>query len=316
MGMPATGEQHVLTREGTGGTVTATVAELAASLRRLVVDGVELVQDYPADALPSQASGIVLVPWPNRVRDGRWTLRERQGPGSSVQQLDLTEPSKGNASHGLLRNTGYAVTALEESAVTLSARVFPQHGWPFHLDTSVRYELVDDGLLVTHGIRNTGDAAAPVGIGCHPFLRVGDVPMRELTVTVRADRMLTTDERSLPTGERPVEGSDRDPRAGLPLAGVDLDTTYTGLAAAEDGRVRHRLTAPSGEGVELHADPAFAWAQVFTSTVYEGPDGRTDAVAIEPMTCPPDALNSGDGLVVLQPDEQWIVDWGLTRLRG
>ncbi len=309
MGIPATGEQHVLTLPGGRGPVTAVVAELAASLRHLRVGDVELVQDYARDALPSQASGIVLVPWPNRVRDGRWTL------DGAVQQLDLTEPARGNASHGLLRNTGYRVTDRSDAAVTLSASVFPQHGYPFHLETSVRYELVEDGLVVRHGVRNAGDGVAPVGIGCHPFLRVGDTPMRQLTVTVAAERMLVADERSLPVGEVPTAGSDRDPRAGLPLAAAELDTTYTGLQQV-DGRVRHRLTAPSGEAVELHADPAFAWAQVFTSSVYETDEGRVDAVAIEPMTCPPDALNSGAGLTWLEPDEQWLVDWGLTHLRG
>ena len=308
MATPATGEQHVLTLDGARGTVTAVVAELAAGLRRVRVGDTEIVQDYAPDALPSQASGIVLVPWPNRVRDGRWEL------DGAVQQLDVTEPSKGNASHGLLRNTGYRVTDRSDSAITLSARVFPQHGYPFHLDTSVRYELVDDGVLVTHGIRNAGGGRAPVGVGCHPFLRVGDAPMRELTVTVAAAAMLETDERSLPVRQVGVDGSDRDPRSGLPLASIDLDTTYTDLVAAPDGRVRHRLTAPSGEGVELHADPAFSWAQVFTSTVYATEDGPIDAVAVEPMTCPPDALNSGEGLVLLEPDEQWIVDWGLTHL--
>lgn len=307
MAIPATGEQHVLTLHGERGTVTAVVAELAASLRRLRVGETDLVQDYGRDALPSQASGIVLVPWPNRVRDGRWTL------DGAVQQLDLTEPAKGNASHGLLRNTGYRVTDRADSAVTLSAAVFPQHGYPFHLETSVRYELVEDGLVVRHGIRNAGEGAAPVGIGCHPFLRVGDTPVSELTVTVAAERMLVSDVRSLPVGDAPTAGSDLDPRTGLLLGAVDLDTTYTDLRQV-DGRVRHRLAAPSGEAVELHTDPAFAWAQVFTSSVYETDEGRIDAVAIEPMTCPPDALNSGDGLTWLGPDEQWLVDWGLTHL--
>ena len=146
MAVPATGEQHVLTFDG--GAVTATVAELAASLRALVVDGLSLVQDYGSDALPSQASGIVLVPWPNRVRGGRWEL------DGQPQQLDLTEPSRGNATHGLLRNTGYRVTDRSDAALTLTAPVFPQHGYPFRLDTSVRFELDADGLTVTHGLRN------------------------------------------------------------------------------------------------------------------------------------------------------------------
>ncbi|RIX30417.1 aldose 1-epimerase family protein [Amnibacterium setariae] len=304
--MPATGEQHVLRLEADGREVVGVVAELAASLRRVVVDGTDIVQDYGADALPSGASGIVLVPWPNRVRDGRWTL------DGKPQQLDLTEPSKGNASHGLLRNTGYRVTDRSESAITLSATVFPQHGWPFHLDTSVRYELTPTGIAITHGVHNVGTGTAPFGVGCHPYLRVGDTPMRDLVVTVSGMRMLETDERSLPVREVPVT-PERDLRAGAALRDLDLDTAYTGLEVV-DGAVRHRLTAPDGRAVELAADPVFAWTQVFTNDVYDTDDGRIDAVAIEPMTCPPDALNSGEGLIRLEPGEQWVAGWRLSLL--
>ncbi|MGN6446544.1 aldose 1-epimerase family protein [Amnibacterium sp.] len=313
--MPATGTQHVLRLDGPDGPVTGVVAELAASLRRIRVGDVDLVQDYGADALPSGASGIVLVPWPNRIRDGRWTLRSPEDPAldGKPQQLDLTDPAKGNAIHGLLRNTGYRVTDSSESAITLSATVFPQHGYPFHLEASVRYALKPDGLDVVLGVHNVGEGTAPFGVGCHPYLRVGDTDMRDLVVTVSGDRMLETDERSLPIREVPVDGP-KDLRSGAPLRGLDLDTAYTGLATV-DGRVRHRLTAPDGTVVELAADPVFGWVQVFTNDVYETDDGRIDAVALEPMTCPADAFNSGKGLMWLTPGEQWVGGWSLSLLR-
>src|SRR3954452_18870900 len=160
--MLPTGEQFRLTLDGSLGRVTATVTELAASLRALTVGGRPLVHEYPDSLIPPYGAGIVLVPWPNRVREGRWTLNGKE------QRLDITEPSSGNATHGLLRNTGYRVTDLEEGAVTLAATVFPQHGYPFLLETSVRYELTDDGLTVTHGIVNAGEDRAPVAIGAHP----------------------------------------------------------------------------------------------------------------------------------------------------
>jgi aldose 1-epimerase len=309
MAAPATGEQHSLTRSGPSGTVTATIAELAASLRSVVVDGAALVQDYGADAPPSQASGIVLVPWPNRIRDGRWTQ------GGAQQQLDLTEPSRGNATHGLLRNTGYRVTDRSESAITLSAPVFPQHGYPFHLDTSVRFALDEDGITVTHGLHNVGSAPAPVGIGAHPYLRVGDTPFAQLTVTVAASTAILADDAKIPVGERDVDGTDLDLRAGRRLEGLSIDQGYTGIAF-EDGLVRHHLTAPDGSGTELWAEPDFAYTQVFTTDIYETDDGRISAVAIEPMTCAADAFNSGRGLRWLDPGEQWVTSWGLRRLRA
>jgi aldose 1-epimerase len=307
MAAPATGDQFVLTFDG--GAVTATVAELGASIRELAVDGVRLVQDYGADAIPSQASGVTLVPWPNRVRDGRWGLDGAQ------QQLDLTEPKAGNAIHGLLRNTGYRVTDRRDEAITLTAPVFPQHGYPFHLDTSVRFETGADGLTVTHGLLNAGDAPAPVGIGVHPYLRVGDTPFPDLTVTLAAATAIVADDAKIPVGERSVEGTDLDLRSGRRLAGLTLDQGYTDIALT-DGRVRHRVTAPDGSGVELWAEPDFAYAQVFTTDIYETDDGKISAVAIEPMTCAADALNSGRGLRWLEPGDQWVTSWGLSLIRA
>ena len=257
--------------------------------------------------MPRPPGPPVLVPWPNRVAGARWTW------DGAAQQLDVTEPSTGNASHGLLRNTGYWVTDSAEDAVTLSAPVFPQHGYPFHLDTSVRYELTDDGITVTHGIHNAGPRAAPVGIGAHPYLRVGDTPMRDLVLTVAADSYFVLDEHQIPGEERAVDGTPYDLRGGAPLAGATLDVPLAGLRPV-DGSIRHRLTAPDGSGTELWADPEFAYTQVFTNEHYASADGIVDAVAVEPMTCAPDALNSGRGLRWLEADEQWVVNWGIRRL--
>jgi aldose 1-epimerase len=308
MSLP-TGDQHHLHAEGPNGPVTATVVELAAGIRALSVGGVELVQDYAADSLPSWGSGIVLVPWPNRVAGARWTDDD-----GTAQQLDITEPSRGNAIHGLLRNTGYRVTDRANDAITLTAPVFPQHGYPFHLDTSVRYELGADGITVTHGVRNAGDRPAPVGIGAHPFLRIGDTPMRDLTVTVRAGTWFEVDERMIPVAEHPVAGTEYDLSRGRPLADATLDTAFGDVELQDDGRARHRLTAPNGAGVELWGSEDFRFTQVFTTGRYVSPSGVIDAVAIEPMTCPPDALNSRQGLRMLAPDEQWVTSWGIRYL--
>ena len=144
-----TGEQFALRLDGPLGEVTAVVTELAASLRALRVGGVALVQEY-AEVLgpPPGGAGIVLVPWANRVAGARWRL-----DGVELR-LDVTEPRTGNASHGLLRNTGYAVLDRSESALTLGATVFPQHGYTFHLGTFVRYLLVEYGQTVTHMLVN------------------------------------------------------------------------------------------------------------------------------------------------------------------
>ena len=304
-----TGEQFRLT--GTWGitstetsTTEAIVTELAAGLRTLTVGGMHLTEPYRENAKPSFGNGIVLVPWPNRVRDGLWTLDGEE------QQLDVTEPKLGNAIHGLLRNTAYRLLDRSDASVTLGATVFPQHGYPFLLETSVRYEVHVGGLSVTHSIRNRSDAAAPVAIGAHPFLRVGDAPIEDLTIEVHAGTWFEADARQNPIAEHPVNGTGYDLSSGRRVGDLSLDTAF-GAMQADGGVARHRLTATDGRWVELWQEADFGYVQVFTAPEFEREDGKGLAVAIEPMTAPPNALNSGEGLRWLEPKDTWTLSWGI-----
>ncbi|MCU1545331.1 MAG: hypothetical protein JWP30_431 [Homoserinimonas sp.] len=297
-----TGEQFVLSRPSAGGGSRAIITELAAGLRSLSIDGVDITEPYADHSSPPFADGIVLVPWPNRVKDGIWMLEGEK------QQLDLTEVDRHNAIHGLLRNTAYRVVEQSEDALTLAATVFPQHGYPFLLDTTVRYELLEDGLRVTHGIVNQGDKIAPVAIGVHPFFRIGDVSVGALTLSINATSRFETDARLNPTGEVPVDGTNFDLRGGRSVGGLELDHAFSGLTP-EDGVIRHRLCAPDGRSLQLWQDAEFPYVQVFTTREFPNADGI--AIAIEPMTAPPNALNSGEGLRWLRPGESWSVSWGV-----
>ena len=305
-----TGEQFALRRGSGHREVTAVVTELAASLRSLRVGGLPLVQEY-ADELgpPPGGAGIVMVPWPNRVAGARWTL------DGVEQRLDVTEPSTGNAIHGLLRNTGYLPLDQTPDSVTLAATVFPQHGYPGHLGTTVRYALVDDGVEVAHTVVNHGATPAPVALGAHPYLRVGDTPSDDLVVTVAAETYLETDDRAIPVGERPVAGSPYDLRDGRRVGDTRLDTCFTDLTADADAH-RHRLVAPDGSGVELWSDLQCGFVQVYANRAFPMPAGPGTAVAVEPMTAAPDALNSGRGLTWLPPGATWQVAWGIRSLRA
>ena len=300
-----TGEQFQLTGSWGNHRSHAIITEVAAGLRSLVVDGVQITEPFPESASPSYANGIVLVPWPNRVKDGLWLLNGK------TQQLDLTEPEAHNAIHGLLRNTAYQPIERSAAAVTLAATVFPQHGYPFLLETTVRYELLVGGLSVTHSIRNGSDAAAPVAVGAHPFLRVGETPIADLTLRVAADSWFESDDRQIPVAEHPVAGTAYDLRQGRRVGELTLDTAF-GSVAMVDGIARHRLTAPDGRFVELWQESDFAFVQVFTPGVFGRQSAPGLAVAIEPMTAPPNALSTGQGLRWLQPNEFWTLSWGIS----
>jgi hypothetical protein len=194
--------------------------------------------------------------------------------------------------------------------ITLTAQVFPQNGYPFHLDTAVHYALHNDRLAVTHTVTNIGAVAAPVAIGAHPFLTIGDVPTDQLTLTVAAQRHITVDERLNPIGSRLVAGTPYDLRAGRVVADLDLDDAWSDLDII-DGGSTHSLTAPDGRTVSLWADDQHNYLQVFTTRRY--PDGgrHVTAVAVEPMTAPADAFNSGEGLKWRAPRQQWSVSWAI-----
>lgn len=294
-----------------GGT-RALIGSVGAVLRSLVIDGVAASEPTAAAAAPRFASGIVLSPWPNRVRDGRWTL------DGAEQQLILTEPDRHNAIHGLLRYADYEVRGQSEDSVVLGAIIAPQPGWPALVDTWVEYRALPDGLRVRHGAVNLASFATPYALGAHPFLRIGDATVEELRLTVHASTRFATDERLLPTGEHSVEGSVYDLRGGVRVGDVvgQLDTAFGGVRHRAGGEVARLEDLATGLRLSLHQDLAWRYLQVFTPAAFPGAEGRERAaVAIEPMTAPPDALRSGEGLVRLEPGGRWAGGWALRLTR-
>ncbi|WP_336644975.1 aldose 1-epimerase family protein [Microbacterium sp. USHLN186] len=283
------------------GEVTAQVAQVGASLRHLTVGGVEIMPPYPVDQPTPSCSGVVLAPWPNRIRDGVWQ------DGDVTRALAITEPKFGNASHGLLRYTAYEIAEQSDEAVTLRAAIVPQTGYPYLVATSVTYALTDAGIDVTHTLTNRSADPAPVALGTHPYFVMAGVDARELVLRLPAETYFETDDRMLPIGESPV-ASGTDLREGCRIGDVQLDTGYANLHRDADGFVRTTLTAPDGRTITLQQGEGFDYVQAFTTTKYPG---QPLAVAIEPMTAPAEAFNSGRGLRRLAAGESWTLHWGI-----
>jgi aldose 1-epimerase len=303
---PPTGQQFTISRTVDGKRLRATVTEVAAGLRELTLDGVDLVEPFPEHARPAKGQGIVLAPWGGRVAGGDWLL------DGEPQRLAITERDKGNASHGLLRFSPYRVLEESESRVVLQATIHPQGGWPFLVDTTVTYELTDDGLQVSHEATNVGTRRAPWACGAHPYLAVGDTAPDRLTLTVPAARVFNAVDL-IPTEETLVDAMDAsapDLRAGRRLTELDIDHNYAGLDFV-GGVATSSLLDETGRGVELWQDSAYPYIVVFTPRDFPAAGGPKHAVAVEPMSAPANALNSGQGLVWLEPGESWRGHWGI-----
>jgi aldose 1-epimerase len=301
--VPPTGEQY----EIGAGDLRAVVTEVGAGLRTLTVGGRHLVAGFAADAPPTGGAGQLLAPWPNRVGDGSYAFDGQR------QQLDLSEPARGNAIHGLVRWLPWRLVRHDTSSVELTVRVHHRPGYPHVIDLTARYELADDGLTVTVTARNVGASAAPYGVGAHPYLRAGDGPVDDWTLRLAARRRLVVDDRMLPAGEEDVAGTEYDFAGGRKIGGTVLDHAFTGLARDADDVAEARLTAPDGRGVALRLGPGLGWIQLFTGDALP-PERRRQAVAVEPMSCPPDALRGGAGVIRLEPGAEVSHWWRIAAI--
>jgi aldose 1-epimerase len=273
----------------------ATVVEVGAGLRRYTHAGRDVTGTYGEGVLPPKGCGITLVPWPNRLRAGRYTF------DGTTQQAALTEPKTGNAIHGLGRWARWTPLAQTRSRITLALDIVPQNGYPFEVRAEVTYTLhAARGLTVTARAQNCGQQRAPFGAGFHPYLAAGG-PLERTRVKVPASTVLVVDDAQIPIAAKPVAGTSFDLRRGARLGERRFDDGFTGLRFS-DGRA-----VASVDDTQLWVDENWRYLQVFTVDDLAG----MPAVAVEPMTCAPDAFNSGDGLIVLEPGTSWSGTWGI-----
>lgn len=300
-GRPPSGEQVELRH----GPWRAVVVEVGGGLRALERDGAPLLDGYGADRMASGGRGQALLPWPNRLADGRYRA------GGREVEAPVNERSTGSAIHGLTRWSAWRVAERAAARCAMELRLHPQPAYPFALDLRLDYALGDDGLAVALRAANAGDREAPFGAGFHPYLTLGTETIDALSLRVPADRWLPADARGIPTGERrAVDGGDLDLRGGPALGARVLDHCLTGLRRDGDGLARVRVAAPDGRAATLWMDEAFGHVMVFTGDTLPAGERRR-GLAVEPMTCAPDAFNSGDGLWTLRPGESAGGRWGI-----
>ncbi len=298
---PVTGTQY----EISAGDYHATITELGANLRSLRFGDTPLIVGYEADEVPPAGAGELLVPWPNRVDHGRYSFRGQDF------QLDLSEPAAGNAIHGLTRWASWQLIAVGEDNAELGLRLLGRPGYPFCLELRALYRVsATDGLEVTVAARNAGSRPAPYGTGSHPYLRASSGLVDDCALKLPATRWLAADDRGIPVGEpRDVAGTEFDFRDGRPIGSTRLDHAFTGLARDGSGRAWAGLTGPAAS-LALWAGEGYNWLQVFTGDAL-GQERRRRALAIEPMTCPPNAFVTGTDLLVVEPDASVALQWGL-----
>lgn len=303
MSTPRSGRQLTIAAHG----YRAVVASVGASLRVLEFEGRDLVVPFDADEVRPGYRGVTLAPWPNRIVDGAYAF------AGTEHQLPLTEPSRGHALHGLLAWAEFADRVVADDRVVLAAVIEPQSGYPFRVEVEVEYRLAEDGLTQTVTARNLGSDAAPWGTGPHPYLVAGPSGVGRVddwTLALPASEVLTvTEDRLSPIAVEPVsqhpEWDFREPRV---IGDVFIDHAFTALDRT-DGIAEVRLVDAEGTGVALSWDEGCRWVQIHTADVPTDAAVHRIGLAVEPMTCPPDAFNTGVDLVVVEPGAAHAASW-------
>lgn len=280
------------------------MVEVGGGIRSYENGGRPVLESYSPTAICDGAHGALLIPWPNRVADGRYQF------DGQTHQLALTEPEQHHAIHGLMRWRAWTEQDHQPHRVELATRLYPSSEYPFQLDLRVGYELGPGGLVVTIAALNSGHTACPFAAGQHPYLSPGDGPIDACTLEVAAETRIVTDDRQIPVGSEPTRGGADDWSKPHAIGNRRLDDAFTDLVRDGEGRAWVRLGAPDGGTVELWADRHFPVMQVFTGDTLE-PGRRRRGLAVEPMSAPANAFQSGQGLVRLEPGQEWRGSWGV-----
>lgn len=286
-----------------------TVVEVGAGLRSYQLGDWQVFDGYADQEMCTAARGQPLIPWPNRVRDGVYTF------GGTRYQLALTEPGRRNAIHGLVRWANWSLADGDEARAVLDLLLHSHPGYPFNLHVGIEYRLESEepGLTVTTTATNVGREPCPYGAGAHPYLTVGSELVDDDVLSAPGRQWLVCDEQAIPVAGEDVAGSPYDFIRPRRIGDTPLDTTFTDLDRDADGLARVTLDSPDGRrSATLWMDRTYPYVMLFTGDSLPQPERRRRSLGVEPMTCAPNAFQSGEGLIVLEPGEQITSRWGIT----
>ncbi|SDX95601.1 aldose 1-epimerase [Amycolatopsis xylanica] len=294
-----TGRQYRIT----SGKQSLTVAEIGAELRSWTVDGRAILAGHPDNSMGDSHMGKILLPWSDRIAGGKYKFE------GVDYETPITEHWSGCAIHGLAIFQPWSLVKQETGRLVLGSVLYPQYGYPFLLKFQTEYLLTKTGLRVTLTATNAGDKPAPFGSGYHPYFKA-DPLVDNAKLTIAASTYLINDDKGVPTGRAPVAGTPNDFRTAKVIGPAQVDLAYTDLIHTSAESTLAELETPDGHKIQLWADEKNKYLLAYSDDYAEGRPARR-AIALEPVTGPGNAFNSGQDLIVLKPGQTFRSTWGV-----
>lgn len=289
--------EHVSVIPGFG----ANVNEIVLSKKELNYSILDGAKNYSELIKNKWYKGAKLIPFPNRILDGRYTFNRKSF------RLPINFRSQKHAIHGLLYNQKFTVkdrTVSKKSSSILLEHLYlgRTDGYPFKFRVHIKYTLSGGGFECNTVIKNEHSAKIPIGDGWHPYFRLKG-SLADMLLRIPSTRQIEVDSRNIPTGEiRPFEKFSSLSK----IADEEIDSGFqlrkrNGLAETELVDQEHdlKLTVWQETG-----EMKYNYVQVFI------PPSRK-SIAIEPMTCNINAFNNGEELIILKPKSTFDATYGV-----
>jgi len=264
-----------------------------------IIDGVTSAEELTSD---KAFKSSVLLPWPNRLEDGRYEFE-----GKSYQ-LAINETDRNTALHGFIYKKKFNVEEIAVKETSASIKLsYDYHGdepgYPFHFKVEIVYSISDeDGFAVKVDIVNTDKGSIPVGFGWHPYIKLPSM-VNELQLQFPRRLVYDVNFRLLPTGKT------WDAPEFTTMQKVGITALDTCFKITENSEIAVTLLRDEAAGFTLKfwqetGVGGFNYLQAYT------PVSR-QTIALEPMTCGVNAFNNGDGLLVMKPGERFNGRFGI-----
>ena len=239
----------------------------------------------------------MLWPFPNRVRDKRYTYQGHEYSLQDVERHDEDTVLKGGHDtliHGLVldRVWQYTQPVIDSDSVSVTTYIdmnsqTPHYaGYPFDSRLSLTYTLTAHGISIMYHVQNKGDKDLPFGFALHPYFLTPSGKQHTL-VSLPADNVMEADLDLLPTGRLLDVNTTMyemfDLRAPTPVANLKLDHVYTKLHTGMPAIITHQH-----EGIQLSISSSDDFTHI---VIYTGGGSDTPYFCVEYQTCAIDAIN-------------------------